>query len=105
MLEVSLWYPEETNLISMAQATLGKPGKVLAWITYILFLYALMTAYTTVAGGIIAKGLVDIGLDKSWGTWIIVGLFASIVYLGARWVDWTNRCLMIGLVAAYVALV
>lgn len=105
MLEVSLWYPEETNLISMAKATLGKPGEIIAWVIYILFLYALMTAYTTVAGGIIAKGLTKVGLSESWGTWIIVALFAGIVYLGARWVDWTNRFLMAGLIAAYFALV
>lgn len=105
MLEVSLWYPEETNLISMAKATLGKYGEMIAWMTYVLFLYALMTAYTTVAGGIISKGLAKTGLDESYGTWIIVFLFAAIVYLGARSVDWTNRLLMAGLVGAYVALV
>lgn len=104
MLEVSLWYPENTNLISMAKATLGKPGEIIAWVIYILFLYALMTAYTTVAGGIIAKGLSKLGLNESWGTWVIVSIFAAIVYLGARWVDWTNRFLMVGLIAAYCAL-
>lgn len=105
MLEVSLWYPEETNLISMAKATLGKWGEVIAWVTYVLFLYALMTAYTTVAGGIIAKGLAKVGLSPSWGTWIIVFMFATVVYFGAKCVDWTNRLLMTGLVAAYVMLV
>jgi tyrosine-specific transport protein len=105
MLEVSLWYPQETNLISMAKATLGKPGETIAWITYVLFLYALMTAYTTVAGGIIAKGLVKAGLDGAYGTWIIVFMFSAIVYFGARSVDWTNRLLMTGLVGAYAALV
>lgn len=105
MLEVSLWYPEETNLISMAKATLGKWGEMIAWVTYVLFLYALMTAYTTVAGGIIAKGLIKAGLPPSLATWIIVFIFATIVYLGARCVDWTNRLLMAGLVGAYAALV
>lgn len=105
MLEVSLWYPEETNLISMAKATLGRTGEMIAWVIYVLFLYALMTAYTSVAGGIIAKGLLKLGWDPAWGTWIIVFLFAAIVYFGARYVDWTNRLLMAGLVAAYAALV
>lgn len=105
MLEVSLWYPEETNLISMARATLGKPGEVIAWVTYVFFLYALMTAYTTVAGGIIAKGLDKIGVHESFGSVVIVGLFAAVVYCGARYVDWTNRLLMAGLVGGYVALV
>lgn len=105
MLEVSLWYPEETNLISMAKATLGRPGEIIAWLTYVFFLYALMTAYTSVAGGIISKGLMKLGWDPSLGTWIIVFLFASIVYFGAKYVDWTNRVLMTGLIASYAALV
>ncbi len=48
-LEVSLRFPGEVNLISMAAKTLGRGGKIIAWITYVLFLYSLMAAYT--AGG------------------------------------------------------
>src|SRR5579872_4553273 len=45
MLEVSLWYPEETNFITMAKSTLGRKGEIVAWCAYVLFLYAIMTAY------------------------------------------------------------
>ncbi len=105
MLEVSLWYPEETNLITMAKSTLGTPGKILAWFTYVLFFYALMTAYTSGAAGIIAKGLSYFGISEDWGIWILVSIFASIVYLGARSVDWVNRWLMLVLIGSYLALV
>ncbi len=105
MLEVSLWYPKETNLITMAKSTLGKPGEVIAWCTYVLFLYALMTAYTAGATGIMSKTLGIYGFDESWGIWIVVGIFATIVYLGAKCVDWTNRLLMAGLIGAYAYLV
>ncbi|MBS0286756.1 MAG: amino acid permease [Proteobacteria bacterium] len=105
MLEVSLWYPEETNLITMAKSTLGKPGEFIAWATYVLFLYALMTAYTSGASGIIGKILGTMGFDESLGLWITVVIFAAIVYFGARSVDWANRIMMIGLIGAYVALV
>lgn len=105
MLEVSLWYPEETNMITMARSTLGRPGEVVAWGTYVLFLYALMTAYTAGASGIIAKILMHFDLPAGWAVWILIGVFATLVYLGARCVDWANRLLMVGLIVAYAALV
>lgn len=105
MLEVSLWYPEETNLITMARSTLGKTGEVVAWCTYVLFLYALMTAYTTGAMGMIASVLERIGLESGWYTLGVLGLFGLVVYFGTRSVDWVNRLFMIGLVATYVFLI
>lgn len=104
MLEVSLWYPIDTNLITMAKSTLGRTGELIAWCTYVLFLYALMTAYTAGAAGIIGNALAKMGIDESWGIWIVVAIFATIVYLGAQWVDWANRIMMIGLIGAYVLL-
>lgn len=105
MLEVSLWYPEETNLITMAKSTLGKKGEIIAWCTYVLFLYALMTAYTSGAAGIIAKGLSFLGMNENAAIWVVVLIFAFLVYLGARWVDWANRFMMMGLIVAYLILV
>ena len=40
-LEVNLWLPEDTNLISMAKVTLGRPGQLITWISYLL-LYTLL---------------------------------------------------------------
>lgn len=105
MLEVSLWYPEETNLITMARSTLGKVGESIAWISYVLFLYALMAAYTSGAAGLLADSLLKMGLNPKWGMWIIIALFGLVVYLGAKWVDGVNRLFMIVLVGTYVALV
>ncbi|MGE3319757.1 MAG: amino acid permease [Candidatus Berkiella sp.] len=105
MLEVSLWYPEETNLITMAKSTLGKTGESVAWICYVLFLYALMAAYTSGAAGLVGDTLVKQGFHAKWGIWIVVSLFALVVYMGANCVDWVNRLLMFSLVGAYIALV
>lgn len=105
MLEVSLWYPEETNLITMARSTLGKMGESIAWVCYVLFLYALMAAYTSGAAGLLADSLEKLGLNPKWGMWIVISLFALVVYLGAKWVDGVNRLFMIMLVATYFALV
>ena len=49
LLEVNLYLPERNNLISMARATLGLPGQIVAWLSYLLLLYCLLSAY--IAGG------------------------------------------------------
>ena len=46
ILEVSLWLPQGTNLISMAGATIGPIGQLIAWLTYILLLYSLLCLYS-----------------------------------------------------------
>src|SRR5579872_3346282 len=48
-LEVNLWLPPNSNLISMAGATLGKGGQAVVWTVYLLLLYSILSAY--VAGG------------------------------------------------------
>jgi len=42
LLEVNLWLPQNSNLISMAKATIGPIGQIVAWITYLLLLYYLL---------------------------------------------------------------
>lgn len=105
MLEVSLKYPQDANLITMAKSTLGKGGEACAWISYVSFLYALMAAYTSGANGYIEQGLAYVGIPSVWGISMVIFSFALIVYLGAKYVDWANRLLMIGLIVAYLGLV
>src|SRR3990167_146980 len=49
LLEVNLWLPPHSNLISMAGATLGWPAQVLAWVAYLVMLYSILCAY--ISGG------------------------------------------------------
>src|SRR5438552_1817543 len=49
LLEVNLWMPQNSNLISMAKATIGPSGQIISWVTYLLLLYSLLCAY--IAGG------------------------------------------------------
>tara|TARA_R110002110_G_scaffold400317_2_gene616679 strand:+ start:33618 stop:34841 length:1224 start_codon:yes stop_codon:yes gene_type:complete len=105
MLEISLCYPEGSNLISMAQATLGQSGKWIAWVCYLLFLYSLMAAYTSGGSGIVAKIFNKLGIAEELSVLAFVGFFAVFIYLGTQWVDGINRIMMVGLIVAYVALV
>ena len=44
-LEVNISFKGATNLITMAEKTLGTWGKVVSWIAYLLLLYSLTAAY------------------------------------------------------------
>ena len=107
-LEVSLLFPGDTNFISMANKTLGNSGKKVAWITYLLFLYSLMAAYTS--GG--TTLLADIFRIKITSLNLLllflcgfVAPFAIVVYFGAKKVDFVNRVLIAGLAIAFFTIV
>ena len=108
MLEVSLWFKGETNLISMAKHTLGKKGEMIAWVTYVVFLYCLMGAYTASGSALFGQGVslfTGISLFKQANAFIYTGMFALVVFMGAKYVDYLNRFLIAGLVVAYFLLI
>src|SRR3990167_3886173 len=45
LLEVNLWMQPNSNLVTMARKTLGPFGQALAWLTFLLLLYSLISAY------------------------------------------------------------
>lgn len=107
ILEVNLWFPPNSNMISMARATLGSGGKWVAWFTYLLLLYSLLAAYMA-GGGDFLKNLIllqHINLP-SWAASILFsGLLGYIVCLGIRSVDVVNRSLMFFKLGAFFLLV
>lgn len=107
ILEVNLWFPRNSNLISMAKATLGPVGTLITWITYLLLFYSLLAAYIS-GGGDILHGLL-LRVDINIPTWVCALFFAfllgSIVYAGIRFVDYANRGLMFSKLGAYILLV
>ena len=107
MLEVNLWLPPGSNIISMAKTTLGMPGKVLAWFFYLLLLYALTSAYVS-GGADVLHGLlaqVNINLPLWLAATLFTVVFGYIVYLGIQKVDYCNRVLMSVKLLAFVLLI
>ncbi len=106
-LEATLWLDQDTNLISMAQHTLGIFGKAAAWVSYLFLLYALTTAYIAGSTPIFVDTLQAL---TGWSAPYWVGaiplliIFGFFVYQGAQAVDYINRVLMIGLAIAYCTL-
>jgi len=108
MLEVNLWLPAGSNLLTMAKATLGRTGQAIAWMTYLLLLYSLMAAYLSGMDSIITDTLnhyFQARLDPWVGFIALVFVFGFIIYLGARPIDYINRILIAGLVITFSALV
>lgn len=106
-LEVNLWLPPKTNLISMAGATLGMPGKLITWVTYMLLLYSIVSAYIAGGGDLFHYLLKMAGIDipLSTASLLFTFLFGSIVYFGIQFVDYANRGLMLGKLGAFILLV
>ncbi len=96
LLKVNLWLPPESNLLSMAEATLGKTAKIVTWGIYLLLLYSLICAYLAATADIVEALLsaIHITIPRAVATVMSALVIGSVVYHGIRSVDLTNRVLM-----------
>ncbi len=96
ILEVNLWFPEDSNLVSMVRHTLGRPAEIIAWVCYLLLLYSLLAAY--IAGGSDIFSLFFYKLNFNLPDWVTAFIFAvfwgAIVSCGIKTIDIVNRILM-----------
>lgn len=103
-LEISMWMKGESNIISMAKKTLGRPGEFFAWFLYLFQFYLLTLAYISGCGTLIAQVLPNI-VSESWGPLLFVLLFSPVVYCGAKLVGRINVFFVIGLAICYFSFV
>ncbi|NGX55618.1 MAG: Tyrosine-specific transport protein, partial [Chlamydiae bacterium] len=108
LLEVNLRLRGETNIISMVHKTLGRPGEVITWIFYFFFFYSVLAAYL-VGSSQLLENFIEPWINVDIPSWVWpVGsflIFGTFVYFGTEVVDFLNRFLMLGLVAAYLVLI
>lgn len=106
-LEVNLMLPPNSNLVSMAGATLGRAGQLVTWIVYLCLLYSILSAYIAGGGDLFHYLLATEGVNISLALAAILftGIFGFIVYLGIRLVDYVNRGLMFGKMSALIVLI
>jgi tyrosine-specific transport protein len=97
ILEVNLWLPQNNNLITMAKTTIGPVGQIVAWVSYLLLLYSLLCAYIAGGSDLLHNLTSMIGINTpAWSASIIFTMmFGTVVYLGIKSVDRTNRVLMV----------
>ena len=99
--EVCLWHEGETNIVSMAESTLGTLGKAISWGLYLLLFYNLTIAYVAGSGEVLAE-VTDDMISSGLGTTLFVAVFAPFVWMGARAVDRINLVLMSGLGVTFI---
>lgn len=108
ILELNIKYGKDVNLATMAERTLGFPGKLISWGTFLFLFYCVMVAYSVGSGALFVSSLEMISGETipAWtGSFFFVLLFGTCVYLGTGIVDHFNRVLMIGLVTSYCFLI
>lgn len=107
LLEVNLWMPNNSNLNTMARATIGPIGQIISWVAFILLLYSLLCAYIGGGSDLFHNLLSTAGVNvPQWTAAIIFTvIFGSVVFLGIRSVDYVNRGLMFVKFSAYFLLV
>jgi tyrosine-specific transport protein len=94
MVEVNLSLEKESNIISMAEKTLGKWGKMISWIVYLFLLYALDVAF--LSGGSEILHNIFPSIPAIFFPILIMLPLSWIIYCGIKAVDHVNRYLVIG---------
>lgn len=107
VLEVNLSFPAGSNIITMAKATLGLPGQIMAWTTCLFLLYTLLSAYISGGSDMLNSLLVQANIHlPSWVTsTLFTAVFGMVIYNGINTVDYLNRGLMFGKLGIYLLLV
>lgn len=108
LLEANLAVGHDLSLISIAEKTLGKGGKILCWLLFLFLFYCLSIAYIAASGEILQSIIADlfaINLPVWVGSSVFTLVFGVVIYVGTRHVDYLNRMLMVGLIIAYCILI
>lgn len=103
-LEASLWMKGDSNIISMASFTLGKPGKYAAWALYIFLFYSLNIAYMVGCGNIVVT-LFQSTIPDWLGSVIFTLLFAPLILMPTGLAGRLNVFLVVGLAVSFLAFV
>ncbi|WP_420422458.1 amino acid permease [Simkania sp.] len=95
------------NLISMVKERLGPFGQLIAWLSFLLLLYAVAAAYLSGGGSLIAEVLSagwKMDVSANVGVLLFLCVFGLIVVFGTRAVDVINRLCMFGLAGSFLLL-
>jgi len=109
LLEAILWTDKPSaNFVTIAKERLGRWGQMVAWISFLLLLYAVAAAYISGGGSLFMRILpakLQVLMPTQAGILIFALLFGLLVFFGTHYIDYLNRFLMIGLIGSYLLLV
>lgn len=106
-LEVTLWMPDGSNVLSMSQRFFGPLGKWVAGGTFVFLYFCLMIAYFAAGAPLLGEALSSLGFSvQGWNSIFIFALiFGTIVAVGPRSIDRVNMLVSIAMVFSYLFLI
>lgn len=108
LLEANLICGFHLSLVSLAEKTLGRLGKLATWLLFLLLFYSLNVAYIAASGPILERlifGCTTVSIPSWICSLVFTILFAFVIYRGTKIVDYFNRLLMAALIVSYIILV
>lgn len=103
-LEIAQSLHRDANIVSMAERTLGKAGKIFAWVLYLFLFYCLTVAYIVGCGSIVVSTLND-AIPDWLGPILFLMLFSPLILIQTSLAGRLNIGLMTGLIISYFAFV
>jgi tyrosine-specific transport protein len=101
LLEVCIWMPKDSNLITMARRLLGPVGQGVCWVVYLFLFVTVMIAHVA-GGGEVLQEIIGTNLPPWLFAVIYVVLFSPVVYLGTDSVGKLNAFLFFGVIVTYL---
>lgn len=103
-LEVTQWVKKDSNMISMADHTLGKGGRYFAWLLYLFLFYCLLIAYIVGCGNILTE-LTQNKIPDWLGPILFVLVFGPLILIPTFIASRLNNYLVGGLAISYFAFI
>lgn len=106
-LEVTLWMPDGSNVLSIAGRFLGKGGRLISGGMFIFLYYSLMIAYFAAGAPLLADAFSILGFNVTgWEMFALFGfLFGVIVAIGPKSIDRVNIMMSVAMIAAWFTLI
>jgi len=118
LLEVNLNLPSAKDMLSMAEVSLGRTGKIATWLSFLCLLYALTAAYITGGAQWMGSALSTLHLEThanpisqliahsqaEFSAVLFTFILGLIIYLGTHAVDGVNRFFMLLLGVSFVVI-
>lgn len=97
ILHVNMAFKEYSNLSTMASQTIGRAGHAITWVSCLMLLYALTSAYMTGGASLLAHSLnyfFGFHIPSRVSALLFTVVLGTFVYFGTRSVDYANRVLI-----------
>lgn len=106
-IEITLWFSKEKDLITMVDALLPPPSKIITWFLYLLLLYAVIAAYFQGSMAWFMQLLVEQNyvLSEILGILCLAGLFGFVISYGTGITEKINSILAFGLFISFALMI